>query len=537
MRYLVLILLVLIAVPLRAQEAGPLTGEVTFITPANVYVRFSETGNISAGDTLFIEKEGKYIPAITVTNLSSRSCVGTPFPGIVLNKGDKIFFLKKMETILPQETQSPGSPEIKPAPVIPVATDTVLPVISRVQNIRGFVSVASYSNWSSSADNSQKEKLTLSFNGRNLGNSPYSAEVYISYVHNPSYQPEIPDNIFNSLKIYNLNVTGDYNKIRLMLGRKINPKLSSMGANDGLQFEVMLKPVSFGIIAGFRPDYNTYGFNSSLFQFGGYVYHEMAGKRGIMQSTVAFINQTNSFKTDRRYIYLQHVNSLIKNFTFFGSADIDIYGMKFSEADSTYKGITTIDLTNLYLSLGYRIGKKAYLSLSYNSRRNLIYYETYKSLLDRLLDFETFRGLMFHGNYNITGRFSVGLTASYRLRENDPKPATNIYGYASYLIPVAGITATGSVLALGTSYNNGMLYGIGLSKDFLRGKLYMSMNYRYADYKYVNTELDPILQNIGEFNLTLKIIKTLALSAYYEGTFEKSSSYNRVYLQLNWSFR
>jgi hypothetical protein len=41
---------------------------------------------------------------------------------------------------------------------------------------------------------------------------------------------------------------------------------------------------------------------------------------------------------------------------------------------------------------------------------------------------------------------------------------------------------------------------------------------------------------MGEFSLTWRIIRKLALSVYYEGTFEKITQYHRIYAQVNMGF-
>ena len=310
-----------------------------------------------------------------------------------------------------------------------------------------------------------------------------------------------------------------------------------MGANDGLQYEMRFKPISFGIIAGFRPNYTDYGFNTNLFQFGAYLFNEYAGKKGYMQTTLAFINQTNSGKMDRRYAYFQHVNSLVKNLMFFGSVEVDLYEKTFNALDSTYSTGYSPKLSNLYLSLGYRIIRPLNVSLSYSARKNVIYYETYKDFLDKVLNTQVLQGYSLQVNYNPVTNLSIGATASYRFQQNDPKPTRNLYGYVSYSeIPGIKISSTASVVILETAYLNGKIYSVGISKDLATGKLYLGLTYRYVDYHYYNTEIAPTYQNMGEFNLTWRIIQKLALSVYYEGTFEKTNQFNRIYAQVNWRF-
>jgi hypothetical protein len=48
-------------------------------------------------------------------------------------------------------------------------------------------------------------------------------------------------------------------------------------------------------------------------------------KHGIIQNTLAFIQQNNSGQTDRRFAYFQHSNSLLTGLKFFGSVECDLY--------------------------------------------------------------------------------------------------------------------------------------------------------------------------------------------------------------------
>ena len=549
MRYLLPVIFFLLAgLNLEGQTTSePLEGTVSYVTSQNVYVKFSSTSDIATGDTLFRQKGNTLIPVLLVRDLSSISCVCSFIGSPTVAVADKVWHRKIRKL---QATVVPPLPPVVPPPVTQSTdslvqaygeTDTVIDQkteeLKSRQRIHGYFAISSYSNFSDySETNSQKMKYTFSLLARNIGNTNLSAECYVSFVHNDKQWSEIKNNIFNGLKIYNLALNYDFGtRASLLLGRKINPKLSNMGPNDGLQFELKFKPVSVGIIAGFRPDYEDFGFNADLFQFGGYLYNEYAGKNGRMQSTLAFVQQTNSWKTDRRFVYLQHVNSLVKNLTFFGSVEMDLYRLVLNTQDSTYTANSSPKLSNLYLSLSYRLKRKLYMSFSYSARKNVIYYETYKSFLDRLLDPDTWQGYMLQVNYTPVQKLSIGVTGSYRYMPQDPRRSKNLYGYVTYSqIPGIGISATVSVTLLSTSYIQGNIYSAGISRDFVKGKLNAGLAYRYVDYKYYTEGSLP--QNIGEASLTWRIYKRIAFSVYYEGTFEKEHQYNRIYGQLNLGF-
>jgi hypothetical protein len=303
-----------------------------------------------------------------------------------------------------------------------------------------------------------------------------------------------------------------------------------MGAVDGLQYEYKHKSISVGAIAGTRPDYNNYGFNAKLLQYGAYFSHDANIKNGAIQSSVAFIEQKNSGKTDRRFVYLQHSNNLLPKLNFFGSMEIDLYKVVDSVAS------TSPSLTNLYLSLRYRVSKKVSVSVSYTNRQNIIYYETYKSMLDQLLAEQTTQGYQLQLTVRPVNKLSVGLNGGYCFQKKDPKPSKNLYGYVTYSsIPGLNVSATASVNWLETNYLSGKIYGLSLTRDFLKGKLYGNIGYKYVDYVYNSSDYK-VKQNMGELGLSWRIYKKLSFSLDYEGTFEKDLNYSQIYGQLSQSF-
>ena len=536
MRYIfLLVLFAFFGFNLSGQtKTAPVEGTISYTTSQNVYVKFPSTKNIKEGDTLFVKQGGKLLPGLVVNSLSSISCVCSPISKLKFKVSD-VVIARVNPVDVPSVDKNEDSniaiiaapEEINDSPEKEAKKGNGLK-----QNITGRVSLSSYSNfYSNEAPNSQKMRYTFSFRGNNLGNSKFSLESYISFAHSNTNWDEVKEDIFNGLKIYSLAAKYDFNKTTsLLLGRKINPKLSSVGAIDGLQFEKKIKSFYLGAIVGSRPDYMDYSINLDLFQYGAYVGHEFKKENKYAQSTLAFIEQTNNSVTDRRFIYFQHSNSLVKNLYFFGSVELDLYKKVDEQLDNS------INLTNLYLMLRYRVIKQLSFSVSYSNRQNVIYYESYKDFLERLLETESLQGWRARVNIRPVKYLSIGINAGYRYRKPDPNPTSNLHIYATYSrIPGINASATISSTLLKTSYISGKIYSAGLLKDIVPGKVFAGLKYRYVDYDYINTE-QPMIQNVGEINFTWKIMKKLSMSVYYEGTFEKEINYNRIYLNITQRF-
>ena len=542
-------------------------GSVSFITSQSVYVKFRSTAAISIGDTLFMQQGDKLVPVLLVNNLSSMSVVCSPIGDFQFNVNDKIAVKEKPKTAPvpdlpavtipttnageekkaePQKINEPQQRSGKGVPSgsgkkiktsnkgeLPVSTDQDKS-IPAIMDISGRLSLSSYSNFSNTpGGNSQRMRYTFSLNAKNISNTRLSAETYISFAHKDGEWDEIQDNIYNGLKIYNLSVI--YEPVRyfkVLVGRKINARLSNIGAIDGIQAEVKFKSLTAGFLAGTRPDYEDYSFNSDLFQYGTFLSHDLVTKKGSMQSTIAYAEQKNNGHTDRRFAYFQHSNNLLKKLYFFGTIEFDLY--KYDTV--TEKLTNTFDLSNLYLSIRYRVIKQLSLSASYSNRNNIIYFETYKSFIDQIIDNEALQGFSVQATYNPIRFLSVGVKAGYRNRESDPRPSKNLYSYITYSrIPKVRISATLSATLLETGYISGKIYSISLSRDLINGRLNSCLGYRHVAYEYYNLgSIDS--QNLAEVNLNWIIYKKLTFSLNYEGTFAKSNQYTRLYFNLTQRF-
>ena len=507
-------------------------GKISFISSQYIYVKFKTTEGISQGDTLYILSEGNLVPVTLVKNLSSTSCLCTSISALDLSI-DKLIIAKiKVKEVVVEQSENKN---LTVATTVQQDTSLTKHYSQNIfkQNIRGSLSFNSYSDFSNTAaDNTNRFRYTLSLDARNLAGSKFSFENYMSFKHKAGDWEAVKSNIFNGLKIYNLALKFDFNKTtRIIVGRKINSKISNIGAMDGLQFEKAINKFAFGAIAGTRPDYSNYGFNHKLLQYGAYMaFNTKAGSR-YSESSLAFMQQMNNSITDRRFLYFQHSNSIINDLNIFSTFEADLYKLN---NDSLPRN--TFSLTGLYLSLRYKMTRNLSWTASYDARKNVIYYETYKSFIDRIIEEEMRQSFRLQANYKITKYLMFGLQAGYRFLKTDPHPSKNLYTYLTYSqIPRVNLSATITGTYLKTNYLNGKILGIRVSREFLKERIQAGLGYRYVDYSYPENILK-VKQNIAEADISVQFSQTIFLSVNYEGTFEQSDKYNRIYLQVRKRF-
>ena len=507
-------------------EESQLSGAVSFVTSSNVYVKFSSTKEIEIGEVLQLSG----VDCLRVVNKSSTSIVCTPINNCLVKKGDTVIYKKK---IAEENIDDPNEKETTKEKAIPVKEVLVIPTVIEgepvyTEKIRGKVSVASYNLFSDVREDRHRFLTRFSLNANHISNSKFSIESYLAYrkviVPSESNYSGRTD-IFN---VYNFNVRYDATPtFSVTAGRKINPKAPSIGAIDGLQLEKYFGKFYVGAIGGFRPDYYDYGFNADLLQYGGYVGVDTKSKNIVSQTTLGAMEQTNSGATDRRYIYLQHSSTIASKLNFYTSMELDIYG----------KNDNDTRLTNLYLSLRYQFSRNANVMVSFDSRKRVIYYESFQTDIDLLLDNDLARqGLRARFNLRPVKLLWIGISYTNRFQSDNKNKSNNIYGYAT-LTKVPGIDGR-----LNISYNinssnylTSNIFSTRYSREMVKNKLSGDLYYRMANYSYENRDYEYSQNTIG-LGLSYRISRSWQFNISGETSILENEKNYRLYSMLTKRF-
>lgn len=516
---------------LRAQVVVE-KGAVSYVSTQNVYVKFSSTEGINIGDTLYLKNGENLLPALRVTNKSSVSCVCSKLAAGDIRVSTEIVARKKQPAPKKEEPKVEEKKnadkklktKLDPKKLTPNGGGRADEKQQLKQKIRTRLSAASYSNFSDRAE-STRMRYSFSMQGNNIQNSKFSTDIYVTFRHTLKEWDAVKNNLNDALKIYSFSVKQDFNEsTSLVIGRKINPKISSLGAIDGVQFEKGLGHFLVGAIAGSRPDFLDYSVNPNLVQAGFYLGHASKGDEKHEQTTLGIIEQRNKSAVDRRFVYFQHTDELMKNLNVFGSMEFDLYQNINNEVKNE------LSLTNLYVSLRYKFSQKLNASLSYDNRKNIIYYESYKSYIDQIIDNETRQGLRFGVNYRPVKMILWGANASWRFQKNNTNESKNLNTYLNInQIPLVNVSASISANFLQTSYINSKIYGLKLMKDIFKGKVNMEVYYRRVDYDF------PVYgyttnQNVAGGSISWQVLKKLGIYVFLEKTFD---SQNNNYMLVN----
>jgi len=525
MKKLIIILLVLFAAVTYGQKEK-LTGEISFISSQNIYVKFADTEGIEQGDTLFIASKDVVVPALIVRFKSSTSIAASKIAEIEMFVGDKIIAFRR---IVESKEEEIIEPSLTPEQVYAKNN------YKRIEKkpYYGKISVGSYTFGSNLPGDvaTQRWRYRLSFSTSEFFTKKLVFDSYINFSYKTKDWGRVSNNISEALKVYSLNLEYKLNeRVVISAGRKINRKVSNLGAYDGVDVEYNTGNNYIGAILGSRPNFGDYGYNAKLFQYGLYISRDDSLGIGPMKNSLSIFNQTNNFNTDRRFLYFQHTNYFINKLYFFLSTEIDLYQRE--------KGVekSSFNLTGFYTSIRYSFNPVS-ISLSYDARNNVIYYETYKSFADSLLDYELRQGLRGRITYRFLKYMTAGVNAGYRTRGGDIEPSKNYGGFLSHSrLPFVNISASINVNMLNTSYLDGNISAVRLSKDISFMNINLTLGYRLVNYTYKTTDYQ-LKQNIFTIELSSRVFNDIYALASYEGIFEDVLTYKRLYINLSYRLR
>lgn len=532
--------LLIFSIDLAGQtDTQNITGKVTFLSSRNVYVRFVNTEGINVNDTLYISSANRLVPVLVVNSLSSSSCLCTSISSETLPVGHLIVARKRpveparvktLEEVKAETSVSviKNEPVMQSPDTAQISAGKEKQVVK--QRISGSISAASYSDFSNTkGPDLQRYRYTLAFNGYNIGGTKLSVESYISFRHTGGAWNEVKSDLFKALKIYNLALKYDFSKsFFVRLGRQINQKISSIGSFDGITIEKSVKGFSVGITGGTRPDYTDFGFDPGLLQYGAYLSYNFSKGNSYSGTSLAFMEQLNSGKTDRRFIYFQHSGSIVKNLSLYSSFELDL--LKVSHGNS----VPGADLTSFYTSLNYRFSHWLTISGSYDARKNPVYFETFRTTLDSLKESTLRQSYRVHSTIRLNKSVIIGLQSSWRFLKSDVRQAKNASGYITYSLPGKSnnyFSATISGSYIETEFLTGPGGEISLLNTLAGGKLQAGVGYSYQDYRMPEASQN-LIQHTGKADLYWTPAKKLSLSASYEAVFESRNLYNRLYLQV-----
>ncbi len=522
---LTLLMAILISNSLGAQEN--ILVKVSYKSSKLIYLRNTQNYKFIKGDTLFVKIDKVTKPALIVEHVSHSSIAAAPLIENI-NVGDVFFKIQKesLRSHKPKKTIDNLSKEniyFKDSLPKPKFKEYA----KKKKKISGRAAIQSYSNFSNSnqgsSDQAWRALLSINTNeiSEKLSFSTYS--VLTKNSSNPYYNDQI--------RIYDMALSYKFNdSTKITFGRSINNQLTNLNAIDGIQFDAKRKSYLFGFFAGSRPDYNNYGFNANLLSFGGYVSRIDNFKNSRIENSIAIIEQENNFKTDRRFIYYQNEYSNYKyNIRFILSTEWDLYQRIDNVSQDAF------NFSNLYFNLSYDPFNWLSTSLYYDSRKQIILYETYENLEDILLNNFARQTLNWSVYAKPSKYLSLNIRTGVGFQNRDIEKSENFLGSISYSkIPFINAGAVLNYSKYKSSFSDGNVIGMKINKYIPSKQISFSSGYRIAEYNYINS--NSIRQDILSADFYYSLSNSYILTLSYEGIFEAERKFTRLLFELSYRF-
>jgi hypothetical protein len=491
-------------------------GEVSFVTSTSVYVRFEDTSSIEQDDTLYVQVADRLVPALVLVQKSSLSCVARSIIDRSYAKGDLVVH--------------------RPASIQKTVgkTEVLIPKIAKRDPVDGSISFTSYINSSSAAGTNIRNMVRLRLSADEINNSRFSFNTYMIYRQNTINQTESSRAIDNGLfNVYSASLS--YRKDSsyvLSIGRQFSRRVASLGMIDGLLAEKQFGKMFAGAIVGFRPDILTNDFNSDLFQYGGYIGAAHSGGKNSFEVALGVMEQQNKGNTDRRYLYFQGSTNIGRRFSLFSSAEMDLYTL-----DSTLQTANS-QLTNIHVASNYRVNRKIRISLSYDSRRSIVYYESFQPFLEDILtDTEARQVLRGRLNVKVSNRIRAGIGYGKRFQSSMRNASDNFSAFVVLRKPpwIKGILSANLnanispyLTTAGVSFRHSNTY----FDNRLRGTVFL----RSVIYSNIPARESIIIQQFVGASGRYLLKNNYALGGMLEFSIRKAESRSRINIQVSKRF-
>lgn len=510
-------------------------GKVGYTSSQFVYVNFDNTNGVNERDTLFIKIKNRFNPALIVKYISSSSAACEKISDENFKQGLSIYAIIKNHQEIVSQTADTLTivPLDNTIPVQEIKNIEIKKTIEHNTEFSGRYSVQSYTGFSNLYSKSDylrwRHSLRLGIN--NIGGSSLSFSTYSILAYKTNEWASVSSNLGKAFKVYDLNINYQFDESAILwVGRYLNQKISNLSIVDGAQFEKSFSFLTLGLVAGSRPNFNDFGLNTKLFEYGVYFNRTDSIGRRVMENTLSIFEQTNDFKTDRRFVYFQHDNNFLYNTNLFASAEVDLYKVQNGLRKNDFS------LTSLYLSARYSPINEISFNLSYDARKNVIYYETFKSIADSVLENETRQGFRARTMVRPWNNIYISLQYGYRYSKTDAKPSRNYGGSLAFnVIPFIEASTTFDFNRLQSNYVDGYIYSVSLDKYFTELSSDFSIGFRKTEYSFFNnsSKLD---EKALLLNFSTNVLRPFSFSISYEGVFESVRTYNRVLIDLTTRF-
>ena len=153
--------------------------------------------------------------------------------------------------------------------------------------------------------------------------------------------------------------------------------------------------------------------------------------------------------------------------------------------------------------------------LSYDTRKRILYYETFETDIERMLNDDLARqGIRARANIRPIKHVIMGLSYSKRFQSDHQNKSDNYYGYMNFTrLPAVGGGLSASYNINQSNYLESRALSIRYSRNLIKNKLNADFYYRWVNYIYTNSTSNYEQNYYGgniSYNITRKTYWSIA---------------------------
>jgi hypothetical protein len=171
--------------------------------------------------------------------------------------------------------------------------------------------------------------------------------------------------------------------------------------------------------------------------------------------------------------------------------------------------------------------------VSYDSRKRILYYETFQTDIERLLDNDLARqGVRARLNVRPFKYVLTGISYGKRFQSDNQNKSDNLYGYVTLSrVPQIGGRLSLSYNRNESNYLESNIASVRHSRALFDNKINADFYYRFVHYNYTNT-IDPLQQHYVGADLSYNIKRKLLVSVSGEWTTYNEENNFRIYSRI-----
>lgn len=416
-------------------------GRITYIGADKVYGKPGSIQGLELRDTLHVFRDGQQIGRLIITAISSNSHASEVLEEeSPLKINDELQIVKIVTVAVPVTEEEVGTKTSEDTTKIaqPLLTESTAVSYEHVEPKRhlskssGSITLRYYGIHSNkSLETYHEPGALIRWRADQIAGLPVHFSLYTRV--EKEFAADLSERAGSGnrplFRVYTARVMyGDpSSNMFWQFGRLFPREISGMGSIDGVLYGRRAGRLSYGLTAGFQPDYVDNRINTELLKIGVYGrWSNGTHGQGGYSGAVAFVGQYRKGRLDREYVTIR------QQYTPIHSLRLSYVGDFTLDRKDHSSQIGFLSPSNAYLRLAWSGLRGVRGSIRYSFRRSMRLFETQSDIADSLFAYNTRQGLTANVSFRLPWQATLYVVQNYLERSGSTKPVLRTSGALSF---------------------------------------------------------------------------------------------------------